>query len=139
MVESVARQREAHPEFVERTFTEIAEVVESARNALEFGDLAGLGGLLDQNQELLRGLHLSTVEVDALCTIAKKAGALGAKLTGAGGGGCAIALVEPEVADAVISAWDAAGYFGFAARVAPTDHRSVAREPRHAALHEAES
>jgi hypothetical protein len=40
---------------------------------------------------LLAGLHVSTEGIERACAIAREAGALGAKLTGAGGGGCVIA------------------------------------------------
>lgn len=53
-----------------------------------------LGALLHENQCLLRGIGVSTAEVDALCDLATAAGAYGAKLSGAGGGGVVLALVD---------------------------------------------
>ena len=49
---------------------------------------------------ILAGLMVSTEAIERMCSIARGAGALGAKLTGAGGGGCIIALApgrESEV------------------------------------------
>jgi mevalonate kinase len=129
MVESVAKQREKRPEVVEKAFSGIAAVVENARLALEAGDVVALGKLLDMNQMLLGGLLLSTEEVETLCRVARGAGALGAKLTGAGGGGCVVALVSDEArGNAVVQAWDKAGYFGFHTRVAATVHSTFVRE-----------
>ena len=51
-----------------------------------------LGSLMNRNHELLRQIGVSTPRLDRLVAKARKAGALGAKLTGAGGGGCIIAV-----------------------------------------------
>jgi mevalonate kinase len=58
---------------------------------------------MDMNQLLLASLFVSTERIETLCRAARDAGALGAKLTGAGGGGCVIALPgarEAEVMEA---------------------------------------
>jgi len=56
-----------------------------------------IGGYMNENQRVLREyLRVSTFEVEALIYAALKAGALGAKLTGAGGGGCIIAFTSLE-------------------------------------------
>ena len=59
--------------------------------ALNTGDSDELGVLMSQNHELLQKIGVSHPKLDHLVTVAKRAGALGAKLTGAGGGGCIIA------------------------------------------------
>ena len=60
--------------------------------ALKDEDDSKLGSLMNRNHELLRQIGVSTPRLDRLVATARKAGALGAKLTGAGGGGCIIAL-----------------------------------------------
>ncbi len=120
MVASVARQRTRQPALVQKTFDGIAAVVRNARLAIEAGDLRAVGQLLDMNQMLLAGLLLSTQEIEAMCVSARTAGALGAKLTGAGGGGCVIALVETRaIAEHVLEAWKGDGKTGFVAETAP--------------------
>jgi mevalonate kinase len=118
MVEHVAKLRERKPEVVAQSFEGIRSLVGNARLALEAGDYAGLGRLMDLNQMLLSGLMLSTEEIEAMCRAAREAGALGAKLTGSGGGGCVVALVEGD-GEAVLARWTQDGFAGFTARVEP--------------------
>jgi len=84
--------------------------------ALEAGNLRRLGGLLDEAQAALADLGVSSPAIERLCATARAAGAWGAKLTGAGGGGCVIALA-PGREEAVLEAWRAAGHAGFVAEV----------------------
>lgn len=120
MVEAVARMRQRRPEVTQRTFDAIHTLVKNARLAIEDYDLRAIGQLLDLNQMLLSGLFLSTPEIEQMCATARAAGAFGAKLTGAGGGGCVVALVEnAERGAAVLSAWKTEGFDGFAATVKP--------------------
>lgn len=73
----------------------IGALVGRARDALH--DPAALGPLLTENHRLLREIGVSTPRLDALVELALGAGALGAKLAGAGGGGVVLALVDdPE-------------------------------------------
>jgi mevalonate kinase len=84
--------------------------------ALERGDVDGLGRILDAAHGLLAALRLSSPELDAMVHAARAAGAIGAKLTGAGGGGAVIALAPGHERD-VIARWRAAGFEGFAAEI----------------------
>ena len=119
MVEGVARLRAKKPELVDRSIAGITALVDNAVRAIEAGDLAGLGKLMDLNQMILAGLMLSTEIIEDLCGAARRAGALGAKLTGKGGGGSVLALAEDDArADEVLAAWRSAGYEGFRTRVA---------------------
>jgi mevalonate kinase len=116
MVESVARLLERRPGPVKKTLEGIQSLVRNARLAIEAGDRIGLGRLLDLNQMLLSGLFLSTEEIERACHLARAAGALGAKLTGAGGGGAVLALAD-EDPEPVLAAWRAEGLECFAARI----------------------
>ncbi len=122
MVEAVARLRQRRPEVVGKAFEGIASLVQNARLAVEVGDRVGLGRLMDLNQMILSGLFVSTEEIERLCSLARDAGALGAKLTGAGGGGSVIALVTgAAAAERVLEAWKADGFWGFGTRIAGVD------------------
>jgi mevalonate kinase len=94
---------EAERERYERLFDEIAALVDAGARAAEGGDLPALGRALDQNQAVLERLGVSAPEVEALVAAARRAGALGAKLTGGGAGGAVIALTpEPARVAAVL-------------------------------------
>lgn len=118
MVEGVARQHQRDPERTEQTLDAITALVRNAKLAIEDGDLRALGQLMDLNQALLSALMLSTTPLEEMCAAARSAGAFGAKLTGAGGGGCMIALVDgDEAAERVREAIEATGHRAFAAEV----------------------
>lgn len=82
-------------------------VTEAARTrdaeaALRAGDAAEFGRLMDASHESLReDFEVSTEALDAIVAIAREAGAEGARLTGAGMGGCAVALCRADRAPAV--------------------------------------
>jgi mevalonate kinase len=84
-------------------------VTGAARAAIEAGDLAQVGQLMNQNQALLEEMGVSGPELERLVGAARAAGALGAKLSGAGRGGNMVALVETETETAVREALLAAG------------------------------
>lgn len=108
MVGAVAAARARRPESTEKTFDAIASLVRNGALAVEAGDARGLGELMNLNQALLASLMVSTERVEDFCRAARGAGAYGAKLTGAGGGGCVIAAAG-EREDAVLAAWRALG------------------------------
>lgn len=92
LVRQVAQKREKEPEKVDRIFQAIAKLVEEAKQRMLEGDWERVGRLMDFNQEYLRDLGVSSENLEALISAAKKAGAWGAKLSGAGGGDCMIAV-----------------------------------------------
>jgi galactokinase len=84
--------------------------VDAAAAALIAGDLGRLGALLDASHRGLAGdYEVSHPAVDALVAAARRAGALGARIVGAGFGGSAIALTTHDRADALAAALRAAG------------------------------
>ena len=120
MVDAVAKLRARKPQMVEKSFEGIRALVMNARSAIEAGDHVALGRLMDLNQMILSGLFVSTEEIERMCALARGEGALGAKLTGAGGGGCVVALATSEAAPAILRAWKEDGFDGFVTRVEPT-------------------
>lgn len=95
----MARKRAEH------VVKEIARV-QSALTALQRSDMQALGALLYAGHASLRDLYeVSTPELDALVALARSLpGCIGARLTGAGFGGCTINLVRLEAAPAFIAA-----------------------------------
>jgi len=118
MVDAVAELRGRRPELVERSIDAVAALVDNAISAVQVGDHEALGELMNLNQMLLAGLLVSTDSIEDLVGIARDVGALGAKLTGAGGGGAVVALASDAAgADAIVAAWRDNGYDGFTTEV----------------------
>lgn len=109
MVTRVRQQWERNTTLYERIFNEIDSLTLQGVKAIRDNDLEHLGDLMNVCQGLLNALQVSSWEVEELVQIARDNGALGAKLTGAGGGGAVIALC-PENADDVKVAMQRAGY-----------------------------
>jgi len=79
--------------------------VDEAQVALEQGDLRRFGKLLDESHNSLReDMRCSTAALDRVCAAMRRAGALGARLTGAGFGGFALAACHPASVAAVVEA-----------------------------------
>lgn len=87
----------------------LGDLADKAAEALERSEYPELGVMMDEAQSHLRALGLSTPRLDAMILAAIGAGAYGAKLSGAGGGGCAIALAPLEKLQAVATAMSKAG------------------------------
>lgn len=79
-----------------KIFDQIAKIVIKAKRELAKGHWLSLGELMNQNHRWLQKLGVSTRKLDRMCQKAVEAGAYGAKLSGAGGGDCMIALVSPD-------------------------------------------
>lgn len=94
---------------VEKIFDNIANLVGEAKTAIAEKNWERLGTLMDYNQNYLEDLGVSTDKLNLLIDAAKGAGAYGAKLSGAGGGDCMIALVSSDNKSEVTQAISDAG------------------------------
>lgn len=83
-----------HPGSQERFVRRASVLTEEARHAFAEGRPEELGSRLTDYHELLRTAGLSIDRIDTLVEAARTAGALGAKMTGGGMGGCMIALTR---------------------------------------------
>jgi mevalonate kinase len=110
MVEGVAQRRSAERGRIDAVLDGIAALVSSAQACIASGEQRELGRLMTQNHELLVQLGVSTTRLDQAVHSALDRGALGAKLTGAGGGGCALALVDAECRASVVDGWRTLGF-----------------------------
>ncbi len=90
-------------------FRDMGWLVRQAVVALQDHDTATLGHLMNLHQLIQEKLGTSVPQAEALIAAALEAGALGAKISGSGGGGVIIALVEPAQRDAVAEAINQAG------------------------------
>ena len=84
-------------------------ICSDAVTAIASGDKEKVGRLMNDNQALLRQIGVSHEKADDLIDICKDAGALGAKITGAGGGGAVIALAASRIESAKIASRIRAG------------------------------
>ncbi len=96
---------------VRRNFDRITAIAQGMTSALEKGDWQQVGALLREEWAHRRknSPGISTPLIDHLVSVARRNGALGAKVCGAGGGGCVVFLVEPDAKRRVAAAVDSAG------------------------------
>jgi mevalonate kinase len=112
------RERQARwPVRYGRLFAEVGRLVKEGAQSVRSGDLESLGDLMNLNHGLLSALGLASESIDAMVRRLRKMGALGAKLTGAGGdGGAVIGLFrEPEL---IVKQLRAQGIDAFASHLA---------------------
>ena len=93
IVRQVRAFKEKNVDFFDQLCKQEDKIVNEALSALKKNDLYTLGLLMSKNQDLLQEIKVSTKQIDFLINEAKKT-AYGAKITGAGGGGCIISLVD---------------------------------------------
>jgi mevalonate kinase len=120
LVESVRALRDRNPEHVDPIIDNIANIAQVGLDSFMKNDLEKLGDLMNINHGLLSAIGVSTLELDQLVYAARRDGALGAKLTGAGGGGCMIAIAKDENLSRVERAIRSCK--GQSLRVNPTDN-----------------
>ena len=93
VVRQVRNFKEKNEDIFKRLCEQEIEIVNNATTALKENDLNKLGSLMLKNQELLKQIGISTEKIDLLVKKAKQT-SYGVKITGAGGGGCIISLVD---------------------------------------------
>ena len=99
----------ANAERAAEVFRDIGRIAEAGKDALERGDWPRLGELVDANDSALAEIGVTTPGTRRLVEAARAAGALGAKLSGSGGGGIIVALVTRQSSGSVARAIEAAG------------------------------
>jgi mevalonate kinase len=105
LVKAVKDRRERFPELLSSLIKASGQLTNNGIQALKSGDLERFGELMNINHGLLVALGVTNKTLDKYVHGALEAGALGAKLTGAGGGGCIVALAtlnsSSNIADAI--------------------------------------
>ncbi len=94
LVKQVAQLKEEYPETINPIIKTIGSFARQGEVLVSGKDYTSLGKLMNVNHGLLDALGVCTMELSALVYAARNAGAYGAKLTGAGGGGCMVALTD---------------------------------------------
>jgi mevalonate kinase len=106
MLNGFAERKKRFPEKYDQLIDRANKIAERAIKSIEAFNLEEIGRLMDQNHFLLKEAELSCPELDFLVHLCRQEGALGAKQTGSGGGGCMVALtpgkaLQEKVASAI--------------------------------------
>lgn len=104
MVRKVLALKNTYPSILDPIYYSAGKLVVEAAQLLEQGEYEKLGNLMNINHGLLSAIGVSTKEIETLVHTARESGALGAKLTGAGGGGYIVALCRENDTEKVINA-----------------------------------
>jgi len=94
LIKMVEEKEKKYPELVNPIFDLVETIVLQAKRYIERKDLDRLGGLMNFSHGILAATGVSSKELEKLIYAARNAGALGAKLSGAGGGDCMIAIAN---------------------------------------------
>lgn len=103
-VDALRARMDEQPDAVKNKLDELGAIANQAADDLALGRAADMGARMTRAHRILADLGVSTPQLDKLVRAALDHGALGAKLTGGGGGGCVIALADTEAAAEQISA-----------------------------------
>jgi hydroxymethylglutaryl-CoA reductase len=109
-VAGVRERRERQPAHFDALFDAMDQLSRDGARSLETADWEALGELMNVCQGLLNAIGVSTPGLERMISVARLNGAIGAKLTGAGGGGSIVALCPGKVAE-VRGALHRAGYY----------------------------
>tara|TARA_B100000029_G_scaffold516607_1_gene631654 strand:- start:224 stop:1159 length:936 start_codon:yes stop_codon:yes gene_type:complete len=111
MVKNIREMVNEKPKEFENKFDRIGKLVKEAEQNIQNGNIDEIGMLMNKNQKILREMQLSHPELDNIIEITRRAGALGAKLTGKGGGGNVVAISDKlETQKMIANAIEGAGY-----------------------------
>jgi mevalonate kinase len=113
MINKVAYTRDKYPFLFTGVADSISEVSVMAADRLAHGDMPGLGRLLTLSHVALTSVGASNERLDRLVETLLSLGALGAKLTGAGGGGCVLAVTPDNKGKSIITQLEERGFEAF--------------------------
>lgn len=94
IVNKVKKIKENNIDYFKELCKEYQRLFEFSLESLKRKDLRNLGKLMNENHTLLKDLTLSNSVIDKIVAICKSGGAYGTKITGAGGGGCVLSLID---------------------------------------------
>ncbi len=120
LVKMVAEKLKQEPKRINDVFNEIKNIVNLARIQMKNRNWKEIGKLMNKNQELLRELGVSSEELENLIKACLDTDAYGAKLSGAGGGDCMIAIADKNNLDKIKQAIGKTGSIIIEAKI-PTE------------------
>lgn len=104
LVSHVRRFSDNKSKYFNELTRDASAICSSGVRAIAKGSLEEIGRLMTENHKLLREIGVSNKEIEKIIGICFRCGALGAKITGAGGGGCILVLTRPETIPALNAA-----------------------------------
>lgn len=107
LVANVRNLKEEYPDMIESIIETIGLLSDYGEALIDRQEYPGLGKLMNINHGLLDVLGVGSEELSRLVWASRTAGAWGAKITGAGGGGCMVAITDQP--DRVAKAIESAG------------------------------
>ncbi len=111
VVAGVRERKEKYPDKYNKIFNDAEKLVYKARDALMDYDLERVGKFMNENHTQLQDIEVDGEELNFLVDLARNNGALGAKLTGGGVGGCMVALTPgKKLQETVASAMEEEGF-----------------------------
>jgi mevalonate kinase len=118
LVAGVKKFKETNRTLFESLSKQASDICLQACTAIESGKYDKIGELMNENQIILQQIGISHHKVRDIIDICNKAGAIGAKMTGAGGGGAVIALAaSKQESNKIASHIKAAGYQSFKVQI----------------------
>lgn len=96
VIASVTRLKQTYPTLITNVLSSIGDITRLGTQKLANEDFVGLGELMNINQGLLESIGVSDEALSRLVYASRTAGAFGAKITGAGRGGCMLAITPDE-------------------------------------------
>lgn len=109
LVSNVSKLRSDFPSIIEPILSNIGRMSIVAEELVAKGDYETIGQLMNVNQGLLDAIGVGSSELSTLVYAARNSGAISAKITGAGGGGCMVALARENNAEGIAKAIENAG------------------------------
>jgi mevalonate kinase len=104
LVANVGKLRDEFPDIINPILTNIGNISHIAEEYVNRKDYSEIGKLMNVNHGLLDAIGVGGAEISELVYAARNSGANSAKITGAGGGGCIIALACHENAENIAQA-----------------------------------
>ena len=116
IVANVKQFKEKNEEKFSNLCKEESELINNVLVLLRNNDLSGLGKNMLKNQEYLETIGISNEKLRSMIELAQKS-SLGAKITGAGGGGCIIALTDESNLENVVEQFKKKNYECFSTKI----------------------